>query len=187
MKPIFYPQKRTGFIKEKGLGLFHIYFGQGVGKTTRAVGLAIRAAGYGLQVDIVQFMKSGTSAEVEIFKKIPNIRYRCPGKHPFVMSKGPKPIHYEHAEKALGFAFEAVESGTHLLICDEALDTLIFNTLQREQLLELIQKCKNKVELVMTGINAPLEILDAADYATELVQVKHPYYSGARAREGIEY
>lgn len=184
---IFYPQKRSGYIRNKALGLIHIYYGQGVGKTTRAVGLAIRAAGENLQVDIVQFMKSGTSSEVAILKKIPNIRYRCPGKHPFIMSRGPKPIHYEHAAKALSFALEAIERGTHLLICDEILDTLIFNILKEEQLLELIEKCKNKVELVVTGINAPAEIMDMADYVTEFVQVKHPYYSGARARKGIEY
>ena len=184
---IFYPQERSGYIRDKGLGLIHIYFGQGVGKTTRAVGLAIRAAGDNLQVDVVQFMKSGTSAEVEIFKKIPNIRYWCPGKHPFIMSRGPRPIHYEHAAKALSFAFEAIERGTNLVICDEILDTIIFNLLKKEQILELIETCKNKVELVMTGINAPAEIMDTADYATELVQVKHPYYSGARARKGIEY
>jgi cob(I)alamin adenosyltransferase len=184
---IFYPQKRTGYIKEKGLGLIHIYYGQGVGKTTRAVGLAIRAAGDGLQVDIVQFMKSGSSAEVNIFKKIPNIRYWCPGKHPFIMTGGPKKIHREHAAKALSSAFEAIERGTHLLVCDEILDTIIFDVLKKEQLVELIEKCRHKVELVMTGINSPADIMKRADYVTELVQVKHPYYKGARARKGIEY
>jgi cob(I)alamin adenosyltransferase len=184
---IFYLQKRSGFVKNKGLGLIHVYYGQGVGKTTRATGLAIRAAGSGLQVDIVQFMKSGNSAEVAIFKQIPNIRYHCPGKHPFIMSSGPKPVHHEHAAKALEFAFEAVEKGTSLLICDEILDALLFDVLQKEIVIELIKKCKNHVELVMTGINAPAEILDLADYVTELVQVKHAYYNGARARKGIEY
>ena len=169
------------------MGYIHIYYGQGVGKTTRAAGLAVRAAGSGLQVDIVQFMKSGTSAEVAIFKQIPNIRYRCPGKHPFIMTSGPRPVHYEHAAKALDFAFEAIERGTNLLICDELLDTIIFNVLQKEQILELMEKCKNKIELVMTGINASADILEMADYVTELVQVKHAYYSGARARKGIEY
>jgi cob(I)alamin adenosyltransferase len=147
----------------------------------------MRAAGCGLQVDIVQFMKSGTSAEVVIYKQIPNIKYWCPGKHPFIMTRGPRPVHHEHAAKALDFAFEAIERGTNILICDEILDTIIFNVLQKEQLLELIKKCKNKIELVMTGINAPAEILEMADYVTELVQVKHAYYSGARARKGIEY
>ena len=147
----------------------------------------MRAAGSNLQVDIVQFMKSGTSAEVAIFKKIPNVRYWCPGKHPFIMTRGPLPVHFEHAAKALSFAYEAIERGTHLLLCDEILDTVIFNVLKKEQLLELMKTCKNKVELVMTGITAPAEIMEMADYVTELVQVKHPYYSGARARKGIEY
>ena len=187
VRKIFYLQKRTGIVEDKGPGLIHIYCGQGVGKTTGAVGLAMRAAGSNLQVDIAQFMKSGTSAEVAIFKKISNVRYWCPGKHPFIMTRGPMPVHYEHAAKALSFAHEAIERGTHLLLCDEILDAVIFNVLKKEQLLELMKKCKNKVELVMTGIAAPPEVVQMADYVTELVQVKHPYYSGARARKGIEY
>jgi cob(I)alamin adenosyltransferase len=103
------------------------------------------------------------------------------------MSGGPKPIHYEHAAKALSFAFETVERGTNLLICDEILDTIIFDVLKKEKLVKLIDKCKHNVELVMTGINAPAVIMDKADYVTEFVQVKHPYYRGARARKGIEY
>ena len=147
----------------------------------------MRAAGSNLQVDIVQFMKSGTSSEVEIFKQIPNIRYWCPGKHPFIMTSGPRPVHFEHAAKALEFAFDAIEKGTNLLVCDELLDTLVFNVLEKEQILELIKKCKNKIELVMTGINAPADIMEMADYVTELVPFKHAYYSGARARKGIEF
>ncbi len=151
------------------------------------MGLAIRAAGSGLQVDIVQFMKSGTSAEVGIYRQIPNIRYWCPGKHPFIMSNGPRPMHYDHAAKSLSSAYDAIERGTNVLICDEILDTIIFNVLQKEQILELMKKCKNKIELVMTGINASADIVEMADYVTEFVQVKHAYYSGARARKGIEY
>ena len=147
----------------------------------------MRAAGDGRKVDFVQFMKSGTSSEVTVFKKIPNIRYRCPGKHPFVMSRGPSAVHYRHAAKALQFAFEALERGTHLLICDEILDTVIFDIIKKEKLLNLIEKCRKKVELVMTGISAPEEFIQLADYVTEFVQIKHPYYSGARARKGFEY
>ena len=132
-------------------------------------------------------MKSGTSSEIAVFKKIPNIRYWCPGKHPFVMSRGPSAVHYQHATKALQLAFEAVERGTHLLICDEILDTIIFDLLKKENILELVEKCRRKVELVMTGINAPPEFIEMTDYATEFVQIKHPYYRGSRARKGIEY
>ena len=185
--PIYYTQKRSGLIEDKGLGLIHIYYGKGVGKTTRAIGLAVRAAGDNRQVDFVQFMKSGTSSEVAIFKKIPNIHFRCPGKHPFIMSHGPEKIHYEHAAKALQFAFEAIDSATDLVVCDEILSTVIFDLLKKEQVLDLMERCRNKAELIMTGIDAPDEFIDLADYVTEFVQIKHPYYSGARARKGIEY
>lgn len=132
-------------------------------------------------------MKSGNSGEVAIFDKLADIRYWCPGKHPFIMSQGPDPVHYKHAAKALDYAFAAVEKGTHLLICDEILDTVIFGVLEKDQILLLMERCKNKVELVMTGRDATQEFVRNADYVTELVQIKHAYYAGARARKGIEY
>ena len=147
----------------------------------------MRAAGCNYQVDYIQFMKSGTSSEVAIFEQISNFRFWSAGKHPYIMTRGPLPEHYDHAAKALGFAYEAIEKGTHLLVCDEILDALIFEVLEKEQVLGLMKTCRNRVELVMTGINAPAEIVESADYVTELVQDKHPYYSGTRARKGIEY
>ena len=182
-----YPLTRSGFLKDGGFGLIHVYYGQGVGKTTRAVGLAVRAAGEGLEVHFVQFMKSGKSGETRIFSRIPNIHYWCPGDHPFILSSGPQAEHFEHAAKALEYAVSAAGKECQLLICDEILDTLIFDTLQKEAILELIEKCKGKVELVMTGRYAPSEIMEKADYATEFVQIKHPYYDGYVARKGIEY
>ena len=187
MKAIYYTQKRSGFVEDKGLGLIHICFGQGVGKTSRASGLAIRAAGAGLHVDFVQFMKSGKSGEVAIFNGIEGIRYWCPGEHPFIMSRGPEAIHYKHAHKALEYALAAIERGTHILICDEILNAILFSILQKEQVLDLMERCRKKIELLMTGRDAPQELIDLADYVTEFVQVKHPYYSGVRARKGIEY
>jgi cob(I)alamin adenosyltransferase len=133
-------------------------------------------------------MKSGTSGEVKIFGKIPNIRYYCPGKHPFIMSRGLANVHYDHAAKALNFAREALERGTNIVIGDEILDTIIFELLPKEQILAFMEKCKkNKIELVMTGRSAPPELIEFADYVTEFVHKKHPYYSGMRARKGIEY
>ena len=157
-----------------------------MGKTTRAVGLAVRAAGEGVRVVFVQFLKSGTSAEVGVLEKIENIRYWCPGRHPFITPRGADPVHYRHARDAYQFALSAART-CQVLICDEILDTLIFHLLEKQQLLQLIECCKGRVELVMTGRNASSDLIEAADYVTELVQVKHPYYKGAKARKGIEY
>jgi cob(I)alamin adenosyltransferase len=183
----YYPQERSEDLKDTGFGLIHVYFGSGVGKTTRAVGLAVRAAGEGYGVHFVQFMKSGNSGETAIFSLLANVHYWCPGEHPFILSSGPRAEHFDHAKNALSYALAAAEKGAHLLICDEILDTLTFDILQKHQLLELIAKCKGIVELVMTGRSVPAEILDQADYATEFVQIKHPYTRGSVARKGIEY
>lgn len=170
---IYYPHERKGYIEDKDYGLIHLFYGEGVGKTSRAVGLAM---------EFVQFMKSGNSGELRIFERTPNIRYSCPGEHPFIMSKGPEPVHFQHAAAAMRGALEAVERRPHLLICDEVLDTLIFKVLHQDQLLGLIQRCKGKVELVLTGRAASPELIEQADYVTELVQKKHPYYNGAKAK-----
>lgn len=158
-----------------------------MGKTTRAVGLAVRAAGAGLRVDFVQFMKSGDSGETAVFESLPNLRYFCPGKHPFILSRGPDAVHFEHAGLAFSHAMDVIASGTDLLVCDEILNTTIFKLLEKEQILDIMAGCRGKIELVMTGRAGLPEIIDAADYVTEFVQRKHPYYTGARARKGIEY
>lgn len=151
------------------------------------MGLAVRAAGNHLKVDFVQFMKSGDSGEVVMLKQIPQINYYCPGDHPYIMSHGPEAVHREHAEKALNFAVKAIERETQVLICDEILDTIIFDILTKDQILDLMKTCKGKVELVLTGRYAPWEIMGMADYVTEFVQIKHAYYEGSKARKGIEY
>ncbi len=175
-------------VAENRLGLVHIYYGSGVGKTTRAVGLATRAAGEGLAVDFVQFMKPGVSGEVAIFNQIKNIRYFCPGKHPFIMSAGPRDDHFRHADEALSRAEDVAERGGDLLICDEILDTLIFDLLQKQRIVALMTHCKAKrIECVLTGRWAPPELIEIADYVTEMKQKRHPYYRGFRARRGIEY
>ena len=151
------------------------------------MGLAIRAAGNDFNVDFVQFMKSGDSGEVAVLKQIPHIKYYCPGEHPYIMSQGPEAVHREHADRALNFAMGATGRGTQVLICDEILDTIIFDILTKDQILDLMKKCKGKVELVLTGRYAPWEIMGMADYVTEFIQIKHAYYEGSKARKGLEY
>ncbi len=183
----YYRKQRSGIIQNKGLGLIHIYYGEGVGKTTAAVGLATRAAGRGLKVEFVQFMKSGNSGEIVSFQKIPTLNYYCPGKHPFILSKGPEPIHFDHARKALSYANNCITNSTNLLICDEILDTLLFHVLKESDIIDLMKNCEGRVELVMTGRAASKKLIKMAHYVTNFVQIKHPYYEGAIARKGIEY
>ena len=132
-------------------------------------------------------IKFTNEGEISIFANIPNIQYQCPGKHPFILSRGPDQVHYEHASEALHYALEAVEEGTQLLICDEILDTLIFGLLKEKQVRNLIEKCKGEIELVMTGADASWSLIELADYVTEYKQIKHAYYAGAKARRGIEF
>jgi cob(I)alamin adenosyltransferase len=172
--------------EEQGPGMIHVCYGRGPGKTTRAVGLAVRAAGAGLKVQFVQFMKSGDSSEVKVLGAIPGMNYYCPGPHPFITPRGPEAVHLEHAGKALAQAHEVIEKGADVLVCDEILNTLLFGVLPLESLMGLMERCRGKVELVMTGSDAPDDIIRAADYATEFIQKKHPYYEGVPARAGIE-
>ncbi len=174
-------------VMKADLGLVHVYFGKGVGKSTRAIGLAIRAAGAGLAVDFVQFMKSGDSSEVGVFEKIAEIRYRCPGKHPFILADGPKPMHYAHAEKAMEYAETAFQGNGSILICDEILNAISFGLIPTKRVLDLIALARDRMELVLTGREIEPELLKAADYATEFVQIKHPFEQGVKARRAIEY
>ena len=186
-KSSFYQDKPKGGAGKSNLGLIHACFGQGVGKSTRSVGLAVRAAGSGLKVFFVQFMKSGDSGEVGILSGIDNIDYRSPGDHPFILADGPKPVHLQHAEQALSFAKEAVAQGRQLIVCDELLSALLFKVVSLQQVLELVDLCRGKADLVMTGVDAPPEIQMVCDYVTEFRQIKHPYYDGYNSRRGIEF
>jgi len=168
-------------------GMVHAVFGTGPGKTSRAVGLAVRMAGAGGEVIFVQFMKSGDSAEVEILRETRNIEYLCPGSVPFVLPKGPKTQHYDHVETALKWASEASQKGCDLLVCDEILDALHFELIHLGQIHTLIRQKDRKTELVLTGAEVPEALYDDLDYITQLTQIKHPYYRGVPARRGIEY
>jgi cob(I)alamin adenosyltransferase len=96
-------------------------------------------------------------------------------------------VHFEHASKAYDFALEEVSKDTDILICDEILNTLLFDLLEKKQIHELMGICRGRTELVMTGRTAPAELIELADYVTELRQIKHPYYRGFKARMGIEF
>jgi len=170
-------------------GLVQVYTGNGKGKTSAAFGLALRAIGRGLKVYIIQFIKGGFDyGEMYIVNKLPNLTLKAFGRGKFVMTKPPEKEDVTLAEEALKLAKEIVQSGKYdVVVLDEINVALSLKLIKLEQVLELIECKPEHVELVLTGRDAPTEIVEAADLVTEMKEVKHPYKKGLQARKGVEY
>jgi len=172
-------------------GLIHVYTGNGKGKTTAALGLAVRAAGRGRRVLIVQFFKGRSSGELAAFERIPGVRVLRPEKDRgffFAMSDEDKRlIRAEHDALLSEACAQAEAGGCDLLILDEAASAFRCGAVDAEKLERFIKNKPDQLELVLTGRDAPPAFTDAADYVTEMRCVKHPYEKGIAAREGIEF
>lgn len=172
-------------------GLTHVYYGYGKGKTTAALGLALRAAGSGKKVVIVQFLKSSNTSELKCLELLPNITVlRGTAAKGFVRDMTPEQL--EETRKIqnanLVKALELVGAGgCDLLVLDEALDAYQLGLLDSGLFLDLINKKPEALELVITGHKPDEKIISCADYATEMVKIKHPYDNGVTARKGIEF
>ena len=167
-------------------GYVQVYTGNGKGKTTASLGLAIRAAGAGLGVFIIQFMKQGEYSEIKALEKLDNIFVEQYGAGLFV--KG-KPSDAERAKCRQGYErlCQIIEAGKHdLVIADEANIACFCGLLSEEDLLHLIDIKPDHIELVMTGRSAPASVMDRADLVTEMTAIKHYYQQGVSARVGIE-
>ncbi len=186
---------------KKNLGLVHVITGEGKGKTTSSLGLALRAMGNNLKVHMIQFLKSGMTGElfsakklgfeIEQFgvdalkekqKKLQEFADRT-GRfvfQPDIKEKEAALQGWEHAKKI-------IKSGDYdLVILDEINCALAKNLIPLEEVLDLI-KNHGKVELVFTGRDAPKELMEAADYVNVVQGLKHPWQKGIVARRGIEY
>ena len=172
-----------------GTGRIHIYYGDGKGKTTAAVGLAVRAAGSGLKVLFFQFLKDNSSNERKILEALPGVTC-LPGREPvkFVSKmNGDERIEFRHYNnKALDEIIKFC-GPFDMLILDEALCALNLEVLSEEKLISFIQHKPRGLEIVMTGPRLPDNLLEMADYVTEVRKVKHQFDLGRSAREGIEY
>jgi len=158
-------------------GLIQVYTGDGKGKTTAALGLALRAAGRNMKVLIVQFMKKWDYGELHSVELIPNITLKTFGT-----------IDYEEAEKAFSFGVKGMQSGNYdIVIFDELNMALYYDLLDIEEVVKKIKEKPRNVEIVITGRRAPQEIIEIADLVTEMKEIKHPYQKGIEARKGIEY
>ncbi|MBN2881366.1 cob(I)yrinic acid a,c-diamide adenosyltransferase [Candidatus Woesearchaeota archaeon] len=169
-------------------GLTHVYYGFGKGKTTTALGVAIRAAGAGLNVEFVQFLKDGTSSEFKSLTHVPNIKYYNPSFIGFVNPEYITPNQLEQSFLAFDYASEkSKDPSVDILICDEILWAFELNLLTHSSILNMIKSKHKNLELILTGAMCHIDIMELVDYATEFKCNKHPYYSNIPARLGIEY
>lgn len=177
-----------------------IYIGDGKGKTTASVGLAVRAAGSDKRVLFTQFVKASAaresgewepSGEIEILKKTKNTEVKIYGKG-FVGIMGDMKERREHEKAAAdGIADlkKKIASGKYdMVVADELVTALELNLVSLEEVLDLVRAARDKVEaFAMTGHKRIKELIDQADLVTEMKMIKHPYYKGVLAKRGIDY
>jgi cob(I)alamin adenosyltransferase len=177
---------------ERTYGLVHAIYGRGKGKTTAALGMAVRSAGYGLNVSLVQFMKNGQSNEINALRYIPNLDYYCPGDHQWAsIENGLLESQKNHALDCLEYVLDTPET-TNLLVCDEILNVPLFGMngnrpFSYEDIADCIKSKRSDLELVLTGLYLPENLKGLIDYASEIHERKHPFKRGISARPGIEY
>jgi cob(I)alamin adenosyltransferase len=169
-------------------GYVHVYTGDGKGKTTAALGLALRAAGRGRRVFIGQFMKGQAYGELAALAGHRLIRVEQFGSPGCVRRHEVTQAHVDEARQGLVRSLEALTSGEYdIVILDELSVAVWFGLLSEEDCAALLRARPAPVELVVTGRRAPDTLLAAADLVTEMREVRHYYQQGVPAREGIEY
>ena len=171
-------------------GLIHVYEGDGKGKTTAAVGLAVRCAGSGRKVLFSQFLKSDTSNELKVLRKIENIEVYTKKNNfgfTFNMTDDEKLKAREFFTNHLKDIIHLVNEGKFdLLVMDEVIDAYNLDMVSHDILTEFLKNRPQNLEVVMTGRNPKDEITELADYLTHFQKVKHPFDKGLRAHVGIE-
>lgn len=169
--------------------MIHLYYGKGKGKTTAAAGLTVRAAGAGMRVLFAQFFKDGSSSEIEILKGLPGVETVHCAAH-FgrwrTMTDGQR----EEISGSYRAMFASLAAGAgdfDLIVLDEAVSAYGYGALDREAVLAFLRAEGERREIVLTGRDPAPELLELADYATEMRKEKHPFDRGIAARRGIEY
>jgi cob(I)alamin adenosyltransferase len=177
--------------REERNGLVIVYTGNGKGKTTAALGMVIRAVGYDWRILMVQFIKGDWMyGELEGYKKLsPNFELKRMGKG-FVRIMGDKrPIedHIEAAKVALKYVRDNLSNNYDLIILDEVNVAIKEGLLSVEEVLEVVNQKPSYLNIILTGRNAPSEIVDRADLVTEMTEIKHPFKAGILAQPGVDY
>jgi cob(I)alamin adenosyltransferase len=172
-------------------GLVHIYTGDGKGKTTASIGLGMRAYGRGFKVLLVQFLKGMETGEMAAINELGSrfTLHRGKGIKKFTWQMNEEEFEQlkDDQRKVFEFASEAVRGGKwDLVILDEVMGAITSKVFALDEVIELVKGKPDALELVLTGRNAPQELIELADYVSEIKAVKHPMEKGIPARKGIE-
>ncbi|HPG92323.1 MAG TPA: cob(I)yrinic acid a,c-diamide adenosyltransferase [Clostridia bacterium] len=171
-------------------GLIHIYHGYGKGKTTAAVGLAIRFLGYDKKVVFTQFLKGSDSGEIKILKNLGTTVMRNSrdyGFFPYASLEDKEAMTAENNRNLSESIVLALSGKCDLLVLDEILDALSVGAVNKEIFENFIKEKPEKLELVLTGRNPSEFLIEKADYITFFDKQKHPFDKGVKARESVEY
>lgn len=170
-------------------GLVELFTGNGKGKTSAALGAVLRAAGQGLRVHLIYFMKGDYPyGERKALARLPSVTFESFGHEHFIDPQNVKEEEREQARQALHAGREAVLGGkVDVVVLDEVNLAVAWNLIDVEDLLGLIDEKPANVELILTGRRADGRVIERADLVTEMVEVKHPFRKGIEARRGFEY
>lgn len=173
-------------------GLVIVYTGNGKGKTTAALGMALRAVGYGHKICLIQFIKgSWPYGEMKSVKRLePELELIIAGKGfvGIIDDKSPIEEHQKVAKQALKTSKERIQSDKYnIVILDEVNYAINLGLIDKKEVLDIIKSKPEKLNLVLTGNHAKQEIIDAADLVTEMKEIKHPFKSGIKAKKGIDF
>lgn len=172
-------------------GLIIVHTGAGKGKTTAAMGMALRGAGHGLKTLMIQFIKGSMHyGEIEAVKKLEPHFKLIPMGRGFIRwdKKGPEPGDIEAVKEAWGFFRNEMDSGKyHMIILDEINYAVSFGLISIEEVLEGLRAKPKDLHLVLTGRDAHPKVVEMADLVTEMGEVKHPFQKGIKAQKGIEF
>ncbi len=174
--------------------MLHVYYGKGKGKTSSALGLILRAAGYKKRIILFQFLKPSRlfSGEQASLKKFPNLnQIRFDQKHPIFMLRDKKEqikALRVHVKKSILKLKQVIKGGKFdILVCDEILNLIDCQLIKEVDMVKLFRSIRDKKEIILTGRPKLKKLIKLADYATEFRQVKHPFQKGTLARKCIEY
>lgn len=169
--------------------MLQVYTGTGKGKTTAALGVALRGAGYNLKTKMFSFLKDDPDyGEARAFKYLPNFELKQVGRDVFVNFHNPNPVDLEMCRNGWEMAKQAIlDHEADIIILDELNIVLCTKMLPVDEIVAFLKQYKHKVEIITTGRGAPSELIKVADLVTDMQEVKHYFHKGVSSRNGIDH